>query len=128
MSQRGRPINGSDTLSVDTIAAIKKVYPKVKTFYNRHLKGGDITASTFYRAMDLEPVLKSAAERIDNLAARLRSRHTLNDTELVSAVDRAVLLCNLVRKAVEGDKKYAEQLAADADAFLSAYDGAIEKG
>lgn len=127
---KGYPVEGTDRLSLDTISIIRAVYPKTKVFYNRHLKGGDVTLPTLYRALDLEPVSIKTVRIIEDVVSSLRTRHSLDNDKLFQALDTATSLLEYVPKALGDDPKagkYRQVLLPGVEAFLSEYNKSVEE-
>lgn len=70
-----RPTIKNSLLSLDTIALVKKIYPKIQDFYYSHLTNSDVTIATFYAAMRHEPITQELDTLIEaGVAWELRHR------------------------------------------------------
>lgn len=120
---KGYPTDGTERLSLDSIAVIKKAYPRPKAFYEIHLKGGDVTLPTFYRAIDLEQVATSTVNIIEAIADKLRTRHTLDRAKVSDALDSC---CSIMVAMLDGvkrkDKKRMTYAIESMESFLDKYD------
>ena len=116
--------NGTEAISYSAAAKIKKNF-KLKKFFDLFLTGGDITYSSLYRAMDLQPVTKKIASLIHSITDNLRTRHVLDHVQTMDALNNSIRLLALVYRNREAPE-VREYVIRDIKFFIERYDRPLE--